>query len=610
MVRDLARATVFPRADYGVNSFFPLPPMSIRPLDRVNKSVARSITGGYRSTSLAALEKEAAILPASLRLESSLLHRIARYLTLPPDHGLVPLLQTAISTHPRNPKLATPLHYIERIPAIRWPESVAPRGQRLRRKNTPRDPTSWIDSASIDHSLGMERILPVYAPPWAEPLPVTTLILPKDDALKVLNEMLLDPTLKHSTWFTDGSLLGGRAGGAAVRVEGGLQREEVLIPLGDGQVTEGEVDGVIAGTTEVIKANHDRGLMVSDSQAGLKGIGTTRARSGQYRAIKYDQLLRRAVDRNPSFHIINLWTPAHIGTIGNELADPAHNPFEKKLRVYAVQNVRRHSTASDPCLSGNAQLKSVQLFIQRALPPSPAAWTVCGPGSFCHVSSVNAALGGHKLPETYWLAEVRGVLWRVTRVLERISLLDIPGTDEGNGEVKALGTREGPIPSQSPILGCRNWRIELPENWSASEKRIDSDQVLEQHDPPTRRLFSKVPRSPGNGFLFDSHCRAGVKQRIAVIKIVEGCAAHAATDQILGTWHCTKNTLDCMADLCKLLREATGNDDERPADTKSTATPRSGSASSAISATWHIVAIKFPAGSHHDFFLRKVIMNI
>ncbi|KAJ7138791.1 hypothetical protein C8R43DRAFT_955263 [Mycena crocata] len=87
-------------------------------------------------------------------------------------------------------------------------------------------------------------------------------------------------------------------------------------------------------------------------------------------------------------------------------------------------------------------------------------------------------------------------------------------TDEGNGEVKALGTRERPIPSQSPILGCRNWRIELPENWSASEKRIDSDQVLEQHDPPTRRLFSKVPRSPGNGFLFDSHCRAGVKQRV------------------------------------------------------------------------------------------------
>ncbi|KAJ6466501.1 hypothetical protein DFH09DRAFT_820084, partial [Mycena vulgaris] len=63
MVRGLARATVFPRADYGVASLLPLSPSVLTPLVRVNKSVARCITGGYRTASLAALEKEAAILP-------------------------------------------------------------------------------------------------------------------------------------------------------------------------------------------------------------------------------------------------------------------------------------------------------------------------------------------------------------------------------------------------------------------------------------------------------------------------------------------------------------------------------------------------------------------
>ncbi|KAJ7110505.1 hypothetical protein C8R44DRAFT_569431, partial [Mycena epipterygia] len=64
LIRDLARSTVPPCADYGVSSFLPLPPSAFKPLDRVNKSVACCITGSFRTASLAALEKEAAILPA------------------------------------------------------------------------------------------------------------------------------------------------------------------------------------------------------------------------------------------------------------------------------------------------------------------------------------------------------------------------------------------------------------------------------------------------------------------------------------------------------------------------------------------------------------------
>ncbi|KAF7371586.1 Transcription factor [Mycena venus] len=379
MIRDLVLATVLPRADYGVSSFFPLSPAALKPLDRINKSAARCITGAYRTASLAALEKEAALLPASLRLELALQNRLARYLTLPHSHGLTPLLQDAIASSPRNPRLASPLHYLERLPVVRWPNNVPAQGLRIRdRRKLPRTdppevtavpradqtgsgarkkrggtvnepsarglspppggrqvPLAVPPVASTAHCsqhvrptapaglLGMELILPVYSPPWADPLPVMTAIAAKDSALEVLSAFLEDTDYAETTWFTDGSLLEGKAGGAAIRLEQGSLREEILVPLGDGQVMEGEVEGIIAATERAIQGNHHRILVVSDSQAGLQGIVSTAPRSGQFRAILYDQLLRRALLVAPHLRITNLWTPAHIGTCGNELADIA-----------------------------------------------------------------------------------------------------------------------------------------------------------------------------------------------------------------------------------------------------------------------------------------------
>ncbi|KAJ6517152.1 hypothetical protein DFH09DRAFT_1099017 [Mycena vulgaris] len=148
MIRDLARAVVFPRADYAVSSFFPVPAAALKPLERVKKSIAHCITGGYRTASLAALEKEAAILPATLRLESALLHRLARYLSLPPLHGIVPLLQDAT---PRTVHRASPLHLVERLPAVRWPAAVPARGTRIRDRKA-RPPTDVTTETRADRA--------------------------------------------------------------------------------------------------------------------------------------------------------------------------------------------------------------------------------------------------------------------------------------------------------------------------------------------------------------------------------------------------------------------------------------------------------------------------
>ncbi|KAJ7896907.1 hypothetical protein B0H13DRAFT_2522226 [Mycena leptocephala] len=245
---------IFGSTAVGLRCFLVLSPPTNRSQALGSSSAARCITGAYRTASLAALEKEAAMLPAGLRLELSLLNRLARYLTLPGSHGLTPLLKNAISSSPRNPKLASPLHFVKRLPCVTWPEDVPARGQRLKDRKPPKVaaapradqsgsgarrkrggtvtelntrglspphgdtqvqlvsvpsvtfavPTSQARTASVDFTLGMESILPVYTPPWAEPLPVTTIISSKDKAVAVLQAMLADEGLRQSTWFTDG----------------------------------------------------------------------------------------------------------------------------------------------------------------------------------------------------------------------------------------------------------------------------------------------------------------------------------------------------------------------------------------------------------------------
>jgi ribonuclease HI len=115
----------------------------------------------------------------------------------------------------------------------------------------------------------------------------------------------------------------GKAGGAAVWILCGVVKERLILPLGDGQVAEDEMEGILRATERALTTGADHVLIVSDSQAALKGVISTRARAGQHRTIEYDRLVRSAAARLPQLRITNLWTPAHVRTYGNELADDA-----------------------------------------------------------------------------------------------------------------------------------------------------------------------------------------------------------------------------------------------------------------------------------------------
>ncbi|KAJ7623093.1 hypothetical protein DFH06DRAFT_1142876 [Mycena polygramma] len=202
--------------------------------------------GGFRTSAQAALEKEATLLPAQVRIERDALNTVAYYLSHPPSHVIRSLLRQAITSPPKNPKNCSVLHFVKRLLGVRWPSSVPARGQRIRGRGVKHTATAAEKpGAPFDDFLGMERIVPVYAAPWNEPLPFTTIILGKDDALGALDTALRDEQVWRATWFTDGSLLEGRAGGAAVRVEDGQERERLVVPLGDGQVFDGEMEGLV-----------------------------------------------------------------------------------------------------------------------------------------------------------------------------------------------------------------------------------------------------------------------------------------------------------------------------------------------------------------------------
>jgi ribonuclease HI len=173
--------------------------------------------------------------------------------------------------------------------------------------------------ADFDSSLGMEPINLVYTPTWNPPLPVTTVILPQDEALQALDLALRDERRRASTWFTDGSLMEGWAGGAAVWVEGAREMERVIVPLGNGQVCEGEMEGLVQATMRALQDGHPHVLCVADSQAALRDILSTKRRSGQFRAIAYDRIICDALHSLPHLTILNLWTSAHIGTNGDSL---------------------------------------------------------------------------------------------------------------------------------------------------------------------------------------------------------------------------------------------------------------------------------------------------
>jgi hypothetical protein len=70
-----------------------------------------------------------------------------------------------------------------------------------------------------------------------------------------LDEFLSDPIYAGAVWYTDGSLLEGSTGGAVMRVEDGAVCERILIPLGDGQVAEGEIEGLLQATKRALDGN-------------------------------------------------------------------------------------------------------------------------------------------------------------------------------------------------------------------------------------------------------------------------------------------------------------------------------------------------------------------
>jgi hypothetical protein len=91
-----------------------------------------------------------------------------------------------------------------------------------------------------------------------------------------------------------------------VQIEDSEERERIGVPLGNGQVCEGEMEGLVRVTSAALRGGHAHILCVADSQAALRGILSMLPRSAQLRTIQCDQLVRGALSTLPHLAILNL----------------------------------------------------------------------------------------------------------------------------------------------------------------------------------------------------------------------------------------------------------------------------------------------------------------
>ncbi|EMS22840.1 reverse transcriptase [Rhodotorula toruloides NP11] len=106
-VRRLVEAVVMPRLTWCAAAWHKPGTTVSKGLERVQKAAARLVTGGYRTTSLAALEVEANLLPLNLRLTHQVLRLALRLASSPSDSAL-----HARFSHTQNCQMLPPLQLL------------------------------------------------------------------------------------------------------------------------------------------------------------------------------------------------------------------------------------------------------------------------------------------------------------------------------------------------------------------------------------------------------------------------------------------------------------------------------------------------------------------
>jgi len=273
----------------------------------VMKKAAKLVSGGYRTASRAALEVEADLMPVELQLQKLSFAFAARCRALPPSHPLSRRATDAIASIRRGNDARPHCGHLERL--LRQFPSLHPT---------------------------IETIFPVPAAPWSRGEMATVQVAKsREEGIALVQQLVEAKTSSQIITFSDGSTLNpAQKGCAFVRFDPpplGVDRPSYIahgFAAGAAFITvyELELIGIAKALDAVRRAVAEdaalkEAILFVDNQSALKAALDPRKGSGQY--ISYDAWRTVEAIRaiRPGFAIRLVWSPAHDGIDGNELAD-------------------------------------------------------------------------------------------------------------------------------------------------------------------------------------------------------------------------------------------------------------------------------------------------
>ncbi|GAA5993612.1 hypothetical protein JCM11641_005311 [Rhodosporidiobolus odoratus] len=271
-VRMMVEATAMKRLEWGAALWYKPGDRVSKAMENVQRSAARLICGGYRTTSLQALEVESNLIPLPLRFKRSLF-RLA--------------LRAHASLHPN------PLHLRFRLARI-----VTPRTH-----PSPLHVALHSFPAILPPSSTVEPIHPSPIAPWQQS-PPTTLIIPdtKEAGIEAHNKLLVAlESADHARVYSDGSLKEGVVGAGAVTVvrsggvEGDIERSEAMGR--DRTVYEGELQGAQTGILSLLPLLSSSNVhlpslyIFADNQSALRNLVDPSPTPGQQIRLQLRSLL-------------------------------------------------------------------------------------------------------------------------------------------------------------------------------------------------------------------------------------------------------------------------------------------------------------------------------
>ena len=368
----------------------------LKALSSVQGRIMRSITGCFRTTAIAALEYETALLPPQWRLINKTLQAATRMIAAPASHPIHKWINQALERGG--------LPYMSNLGnlAKQYPKHI---------------------------QLGMEGIAPFVRPPWwSTPATVKISRANKDEAARAHQQQLEEISGEDLIIYTDGSGHNGHVGAAIYSPTTKATRGEYVGMEDTHNVYAAELTAIQMAVM-LFEENTDEFANVyifADNQAAIQAVESPNRQSGQYIIRSILDTIDKVHAVKPACKIHIEWVPGHKNIDGNEKADQAAKAAATTLNP-APPAIRMKS----------AQSRSIQAM---AKAQSEAEWKA-GRENARQLRNMSQRPGATAVPKLYgalkqrkhvvWVARLRTGHCHLNEYLHRFKIIETPECECG-----------------------------------------------------------------------------------------------------------------------------------------------------------------------------------